>query len=278
MFNDSKETIKRTFDASAQKFDEIGTPFFRYFGKIVAEVSEINSDDIVLDIACGKGAVTFPIAANLSGKGHIYAIDFSQKMIQECKEVMKSLNHQNIEFLEMDAENLEFPDNSIDKIVSGFGLFFLPDIEKGLREIRRVLKPGGLMVFSSWNNEFQLKWYMEIISKYIPQISRNLEDENKKITEKDFRTMEGLNKILNLSHFQKEQIFAENIDCFYNNEEEWIETRWHTAHRMILEQLPTEEYDKFKIEIIEQLQHYKVNDKIKITQAAFITKARKINL
>lgn len=277
MFSNNKETIRKTFNASAQKFDEIGTPFFRHFDKIVADVSEIKPDDTVLDIACGKGATTFPIAEKLSGNGRIYAIDFSVNMIEECNKYLKKSNIHNIEFMEMDAEDLKFPDNSMDKVVSGFGLFFLPDIEKGLSEIRRVLKPGGLLVFSSWNNEYQLKWYMEIISGYIPDINRNLQKQNEIISDKDFRTLEGLDKILKLSHFKKEKILTEEIDCFYSSEEEWINTRWYTAHRMFLEQLPAEVYTQLKIEIKKRLQNYKENGNIKITQGALITKATKID-
>lgn len=64
MFNE-KELVKNTFDKSADKFDEIGPPMFKYFGEILAGFADILPADQVLDIGCGKGASTFPIARNL---------------------------------------------------------------------------------------------------------------------------------------------------------------------------------------------------------------------
>jgi ubiquinone/menaquinone biosynthesis C-methylase UbiE len=273
MFNDNKESVIRTFDASAEKFDEIGTPFFKSFGKSLANFSEIRQGDIVLDIACGKGSASFPMLETLNGSGKLMAIDISFKMIGECQKKINTIAFTNIEFIVMDAEDLQFADNTFDKVVCGFGLFFLPDIEKGLSEIRRVLKPNGLLTFSSWNNDYQLKWYNEIISKYIPELLFKKETSEEKIAEQDFRTVDGIEKILKLSSFLKVQIVTENIDCLYNHAEEWIETRWHTAHRMLFEQLDAEQYKHLLEELRDQIQHYKEDNKIKITMSAFLTKA-----
>jgi SAM-dependent methyltransferase len=188
---------------------------------------------------------------------------------------MNTTGFTNIEFIEMDAEDLQFADSTFDKVVCGFGLFFLPDIEKGLSEIKRVLKPGGSLTFSSWNNDYQLKWYNEIISKYVPKILNKENTIKEKIEEQDFRTATGIEKILKLSNLLRVQILTENLDCYYNSEEEWIETRWHTAHRMLFEQFNAVEYDHFLEDIREHIQNYKVNNRIKITMSAFLTKAKK---
>jgi ubiquinone/menaquinone biosynthesis C-methylase UbiE len=274
MFNNKKEIIAKTFDQASQKFDGIGTPFFKHYGKILADFAEIKQDDCVLDIACGKGAATFPVLDKLSGDGKIYGIDISPNMIAECK---KLINHssKNVHFLVMDAENIEFGDESFDKVICGFGLFFLPDIEKGINEIKRVLKPGGLLIFSSWNKNYQMKWLPDIIAKYIPDIIINNVVCEDKIHENDFKTIPGIEKILKITGFKKEQIIVENIDCFYKSEEEWIETRWHTAFRMYFEKLSKKNYASLKDEIIYNLQDYKYDGKIKIKMSAFITKASK---
>jgi O-methyltransferase/aklanonic acid methyltransferase len=275
IFNNNKEIVRKTFDKAAQRFDEIGTPFFKYYGKFLADISEIKPDDIILDIACGKGATTFPVSKKLSAKGMIYAIDISPKMIEKCNVKRKKLGIHNIDFRIMDAENLNFPNESIDKVISGFGLFFFPDPERGLKEIKRVLKPGGLLVFSSWNNHYQLNWQNEIISKYFPIINKSVPINHEKINEIDFRTIPGLEKILKIGGFKKEQILTKNLDCYYNNEEEWLETKWHTAFRMYFEQLSKNDYTSLKDEIIQKLHSYKKNGKIKITTSAFFTQATK---
>jgi ubiquinone/menaquinone biosynthesis C-methylase UbiE len=273
MFNSKKEIVTNTFDESSQKFDKIGTPFFKHYGKVMVDFSDIQKDDCILDIACGTGTVTFPVAPKLSDKGSIHAIDIASKMIEECKLQIDHSSHQNIHFTVMDAEHLEFADGSFDKVLCSFGLFFLTDMEQGLREIKRVLKPGGLLVFSSWNSDYQLKWLVDILAKYIPSLAKSKPVFEDKIDERDFTTIAGIEKILSISGFQKEQIVVENLDCYYDSEEEWIESRWHTGYRMYFKQLSGKDFERVKEEIYEKLQAYKENGRVKITQSAFLTKA-----
>jgi ubiquinone/menaquinone biosynthesis C-methylase UbiE len=84
MFN-NKDIVKKTFDEAAPQFDEIGTPFFRYFGEKLADFSEAGNTDHILDVACGKGATTFSLLKKITGGGKIDAIDISPNMIEECK-------------------------------------------------------------------------------------------------------------------------------------------------------------------------------------------------
>lgn len=274
MFN-TKEIIKKTFDEAAPQFDEIGTPFFKYFGKALVDFAEIGNDDHILDIACGKGATTFPLLEKISDRGKIYAIDISPGMIAECRKQVQNSNGLNLNFSVMDAEQLEFTDESMDKVICGFGLFFLPDIEKGMSEIRRVLKPGGYLVFSSWNDDSKLQYLEEIILKYLPERANNRPVDNGKIHHTDFDTINGILKVLEKSGFKKQQTEIQNFDCFYANEEEWIKSRWQTAFRMYFEQLSKVEYRDFKKEIFENLREYRVGGKIKIPMSAILTKATK---
>jgi len=272
-FNSKKEIVKNTFDEASHKFDKIGTPFFKHYGELMVGFSDINPNDCILDIACGTGTVTFPVAAQLSEKGSIHAIDIASKMVEQCKLQMDPAIHQNIHFRVMDAEHLEFADCSFDKVMCSFGLFFLTDMEQGLREIRRVLKPGGLLIFSSWNRDFQMKWLIDILAKYIPDLAKSKPVFEDRIDERDFTTIPGIEKILQISGFKKEQIIVEKLDCYYASEEEWIESRWYNGFRMYFEQLSDEDYSCAKDEMIDKLQAYKENGKVKITMSAFITKA-----
>jgi ubiquinone/menaquinone biosynthesis C-methylase UbiE len=272
-FNSKKEIVTNTFDEASHKFDKIGTPFFKHYGEVMVGFSGIKPDDCILDIACGTGTVTFPVAAQLSEKGSIHGVDISSKMVEQCKLQMDHAKHRNVRFSVMDAEHLEFDDCTFDKVLCSFGLFFLTDIEQGLREIKRVLKPGGQLVFSSWNREYQLKWLTEILAKYIPALAKSKTVFEDKIDESDFTSIEGIGKILRISGFQKQQIIVENIDCYYDSEEEWIESRWHNGFRMYFNQLSEKDFGQVKEEIYENLQVYKENGQVKITQSAFITKA-----
>lgn len=196
-------------------------------------------------------------------------------MIKKCKSLVPENLNKQIILKVMDAENLEFTDNSFDKVVSSFGLFFLSDIKKGLDEIRRVLKPGGLLVFSTWNNEYQLPWLKEILAKYIPELNIVKNSIANGINESDFRTLHGIEKILKTCTFNKKEIKTKNMDFYYSSGDEWLETRWHTAYRMFFEKMEPEIYNSAQNEILERLNDYKDDGRIKITMSAFLTKAAK---
>jgi demethylmenaquinone methyltransferase / 2-methoxy-6-polyprenyl-1,4-benzoquinol methylase len=89
----------------------------------------------VLDACCGTGDLA--IAAQREG-GHVTGLDFSERMLERARE-----KSDQVEWIQGDALALPFPDASFDAATVGFGVRNLDDLEAGLRELRRVLRPGG---------------------------------------------------------------------------------------------------------------------------------------
>ncbi|MBD3277446.1 MAG: methyltransferase domain-containing protein [Candidatus Aegiribacteria sp.] len=77
----------------------------------------------------------------------LHAIDFSTGMLRKASEKAHELGLQTIELREMDVEDLDYPDDRFDTVISTFVFCTVPDPVAGLREIRRVLAPGGKAVF-----------------------------------------------------------------------------------------------------------------------------------
>jgi len=105
-------------------------------------------DAIVLDLCCGTGDLAFSLAR--SGKARIVGADFAHTMLVRAKEKSASLTAATpgqtappVPFLEADALRLPFADASFDLVTTAFGFRNLSNYEAGLREIQRVLKPGG---------------------------------------------------------------------------------------------------------------------------------------
>jgi len=100
-----------------------------------------RGDARVLDLCCGTGDMTFALMREAGGKGaHIMGLDFSHAMLERA--VRKS-NGNSPRWIEADALNLPFADGSLDLVTSAFGFRNLADYDAGLREIVRVLRPGG---------------------------------------------------------------------------------------------------------------------------------------
>ncbi|MFD2887222.1 class I SAM-dependent methyltransferase [Chitinophaga cymbidii] len=103
---------------------------------------------LALEIAAGTGRVTRHIRERIATTAKLIASDISEDMLAEAK---KKLSHPDIDWQLIDAENLPFKDNSIDLIVCCFGYMFVPDKPKAFAEAYRVLRPGGVFLFTTWD-------------------------------------------------------------------------------------------------------------------------------
>ena len=101
----------------------------------------------ILEIACGTGRVTKHLASSVS-HDTLTATDLNPDMISVAKE---KTHDASIKWMPADAMQLPFDDNSFDLVVIQFGVMFFPDRPKGLSEAYRVLRPGGKLIFNTWD-------------------------------------------------------------------------------------------------------------------------------
>src|SRR5882672_4757370 len=109
----------------------------------------------VLEIAAGTGVVTRQLAAALPESVSIVATDLNQPMLDQGAAIG---TRRPVEWRQADAMQLPFEDASFDAVACQFGVMFFPDKAKAFAEARRVLRPGGVFIFSVWDrieeNEF----------------------------------------------------------------------------------------------------------------------------
>jgi ubiquinone/menaquinone biosynthesis C-methylase UbiE len=98
----------------------------------------------ILDLACGPGNLSRRLATLVAPDGEVVGVDLALGMI----ELARGAGISNARFEVMDIEELDFPDASFDVAVCGHGLQFVPDLPRALRQARRLLKAGGLLVAS----------------------------------------------------------------------------------------------------------------------------------
>jgi ubiquinone/menaquinone biosynthesis C-methylase UbiE len=106
--------------------------------------------DVVLEVAAGQGDVGFVIAGLLGESGRLISSDFSGAMIELARRRGEELGLGNVEFLELDAEDLDLAENSVDGVVCRWGYMLMPNPTGALVEARRVLRSGGRLAFAVW--------------------------------------------------------------------------------------------------------------------------------
>jgi SAM-dependent methyltransferase len=117
-----------------------------------------GAGDVVLELAAGQGDVGFAIAGSLGESGRLISSDFSGAMLELARRRGEELGLTNVEFRELDAEDLELVEDSVDAVVCRWGYMLMPNPADALAETRRVLRPGGRLAFAVWASSDRNPW------------------------------------------------------------------------------------------------------------------------
>lgn len=107
---------------------------------------DIKPGDRALDACCGTGDFAFELARVVGDEGRVVGVDFSPPMIELAKAKAERLNLRAIEFSVANTCELPFADASFDCVTIGFGVRNLADIDAGIAEMTRVIRPGGKLI------------------------------------------------------------------------------------------------------------------------------------
>jgi SAM-dependent methyltransferase len=126
----------------------LGPMFFEPYAIEVSRRIEPSSVSLALEIAAGTGRVTRHLRERISPSAKLIASDISQDMLAVAKEKLSDFD---IDWQIIDAQQLPFRENSIDLVVCCFGFMFVPDKPKAFAEAYRVLRPGGMLLVTTWD-------------------------------------------------------------------------------------------------------------------------------
>ncbi len=134
-----------SFDHVAYDYAAKVTPHrYAHYATMVHEL-QLSGDETILDVGCGPGILSLEVAERLT-RGRLIGIDSSPNMIELARSSSRERNITNADFALGDALALEFPDNSFDLLMSSLVFPWVKDQNRFLREVHRVLKPGGRLV------------------------------------------------------------------------------------------------------------------------------------
>jgi ubiquinone/menaquinone biosynthesis C-methylase UbiE len=144
--------VLSSFATSADTYERrIGRATRAVAAHIIAKtLGDLPERSLIHDNACGTGAVTDELLKIYPG-AHIEATDAAPPMVDIVKAQMQSRGLSNqVQGSVMDGAELMFSDDKFNASVTNFGIFFLPEPLKGMKEIHRTLKPGGIAVLTCW--------------------------------------------------------------------------------------------------------------------------------
>ena len=167
-----KEQVEQMFDNVSTNYDFLNRVLtfgldINWRKKVVRKVAQNNPKQL-LDIATGTGDFAIMLAKLKPEK--VIGLDISQGMLNKGIDKIKKRNLQHIiEMVQGNSEDLPFTDNTFDAITVGFGVRNFENLNIGLKEIYRVLKPGGVLAIleTSQPEKFPMKQLFKFYSKYI---------------------------------------------------------------------------------------------------------------
>ena len=145
------------FSEGWKKWDEFVMGWLKPVGDKIIEKTDLKEDYLVMDCATGTGEPGFT-ASKMVSKGKVIGTDLSERMVQIANENARAKGIKNYEAMVCDTDELPFEDNYFDAVISRFGIMFFADIQRDVKELLRVLKPGKKMAVSVWAHPSSNPW------------------------------------------------------------------------------------------------------------------------
>jgi ubiquinone/menaquinone biosynthesis C-methylase UbiE len=237
-----KEMFKKTFDTVAKGYDNPAMRFFTESVPPLASYLNLAGDERILDVATGTGNTALGLAGHVP-QGQVYGIDFSSGMLAKAGEKRAGLGVDNVTFIEMDMQAIEFPNDHFDLAVCSFGIFFVEDMVGQLVHMADKVRHGGRIVTTSFSQNMfspQGDLFLDRIEQYgveIPPMTWKRTNSRSKC--RALFEDAGLAQVITLQ---------EDVGYFLPQVEQWWDILWNAGYRGLITQLSEIDLARFKKE------------------------------
>ena len=240
MSNDKKLMIKQAFDTVASGYDHPSLPWFPQTAQHLLACLQLKPDTKILDVCTGTGAVAIRVAEQFPAS-RVTGIDLSVGMLNQARLKAEQKKLANVDFIEMDLDHLSFPRAHFDVATCSFGLFFLPDMQSALTNIKSVVKPGGCIVISSFvDNAFEP--FSEIfLNRY-----QSYGKEVPALSWKRLSTEKAIKELFNSVGISDIQFRQEPLGHSITTDQQWWDVVWNAGYRGLLNQLTEQQRIEFE--------------------------------
>ena len=232
-----------TYNAAADSYDSSPLSFWNYFGGQTVERLSLPAGSSVLDVCCGTGASALSAAKLVGPRGKVIGVDLAKELLELARAKAAQQLFGNIQFELADMLSLRFPSGSFDAVVCVFGIFFVSDMAKVVRELWRLVRRGGQLAVTTWGpNPF------EPANTAFWRSIKNVRAE----LYKGFNPWDRINDPANLEKILREggveapKIIVENRLHPITSAEDWWTIILGSGYRATVEQLSAPERERVK--------------------------------
>ena len=260
-----KAILKDTFNTVADVYDNPSLRFFPACARRLADLLNLRGDEHILDVATGTGHAALEIAARLP-RGHVTGVDFSAGMLAQARRKAAARVAANVEFAEMDMQNLRFEDGRFDAALCAFGIFFVEDMETTLARIAAKVRSGGTVAICNFQQDYFFPMRKLLLNRLAAQ-GIPLPPQ----TWERIATADGCRTLFEAAGLRNVRTEACNMGYLLADENEWWHVVWNAGFRRLVSQIPAADLPGFRAEHLREVAALKTQDGLRLDIGVLFT-------
>jgi ubiquinone/menaquinone biosynthesis C-methylase UbiE len=232
-----------TYDLAADYFDEGPLSFWERFGERTVARLELPAGADVLDVGCGAGASAIPAAMRVGREGWVIGVDLSARMVARAWAKAWARGVRNLEFRVADMGAPGFADGAFDAVISGFSIFFAPDMVAQARELWRLVRPGGRLAITTWGPgvfEPAMSAWKRAVEQVCPDIIPDPLPRDR------LSDLAAVRRLLSDAGIAEAEVVAEKGHQALRSSEDWWTIVLGTGARRTIDRLPARQAARVK--------------------------------
>ena len=243
--HDAKKKAATTYNAASDFYDHPANTFWDRYGRRTVERLQLVAGARVLDVCCGSGASAIPAAMIVGPDGSVVGVDLAENLLTLARSKASERGLTNIEFRLGDMTQLPFDEGTFDVVVCVFGIFFAPDMDAALRELKRVLRARGKVAITTWGPRFfepGTTAFWESVRNVRPDLYKSFNPWDR-ISE-----VEAVRSLLTTAGFENAEAVAESDQQPVNSPEDWWAMIMGSGYRGTIAQLDPADRERVRLE------------------------------
>jgi ubiquinone/menaquinone biosynthesis C-methylase UbiE len=244
----AKAVLAGVFDRAAATYDQVGVPFFTPAGAALVAAADLRPGERVLDVGCGRGSSLLPAAEAVGPAGRVTGLDLAPGMVAAARAEAERRGLRHVEVRVGDAEDPDLPPGSVDAVLAGLVLFFLPDPAAAVRRYARLLRPGGRLAVSTFaestpQDEAAYRRLLSGVLALLPPAPEPGPDDPPP-PERRLRTRESLLDLVGGAGFTDVRFVERDFPVEFDTPRRLWDWAWSHGMRGLLESVPADRLDE----------------------------------
>lgn len=242
------------FDRASATYDQVGVDFFGPVAADLVAAAGLRPGQRVLDVGCGRGANLFAAAQAVGPAGRVTGTDLAPGMVAATRAEAQRRGLSHVEVRTGDAEAPDLPDGSLDAVLAGLVIFFLPDAPAAVRAYRRLLRPGGRLALSTFAAENDgdrtlTALVATALGPFLPPPPQPATPAPHD-PRTSLRTRESLSELLTGAGFTDVRFVERGYPLRFADPQRYWEWLWSAGARAALEQVPPDRLDDARAALV----------------------------